>query len=81
MMMTHDNMITSLSTGVIYGCNRNYSPSTRGHLRPLDYDNRPADLVRTDLLHAVGGELGESGHTSNLCSFRLRYRHCQGETK
>ena len=81
MMGIHDNMITSLSKGVLHGCNRNHSPSVRGHLRPLDYHHSLANFMWPDVLHPVGGKLGEGGDTSNLCGFRLRYRNCQGETK
>ena len=77
-MKRSDNMVIS-KLGGNYGSNSNHSYSVRGHLRPLNYHCGSAEFVRPNVLHAVGGGLGASGNTSNLCNFRLSYGNREGE--
>ena len=61
-MTIRDNMIITLSTrGLNHGCNSSYSPSVRGHLRPIDNDIGVVDELRPSVLRTVGGGLDKSG--------------------
>jgi hypothetical protein len=76
MMKRSDNMVIPTLRGYNYGSSSNHSYSVRGHLRPLNYHSGLVDIMRPDLLHTVGGGMGASDNTSNLCNFRLSYgRH------
>jgi hypothetical protein len=77
-MKRSDNMVIP-TLGGNYGSSSNHSPSVRGHLRPLDYHHSSADFVWPDVLHAVGGRMGEGDNTSNLCDIRLSYGRHKGE--
>ena len=74
-------MVIPTLRGYNRGISTNHSPSVRGHLRPLDYHHSSAEFVWPDMLHIMGGGMGEGINTSNLRGFRVSYRQYQGETK
>jgi hypothetical protein len=78
-MKRSDNMVISTLRGYNRGINPNHSSSVRGHLRPLNYHSSSAEFMWPDMLHIVGGRVGASGDTSNLCDFRLSYGRHKGE--
>jgi len=70
-MMMRDNMIMSLSKGVLHGCCVRHSPSVRGHLRPLNNRSGSLNIMWPRLLDDVGATVGEGRNTSNLRIFRV----------
>jgi hypothetical protein len=82
MMMTiRDNMIIPTLERKHHGCSKRYSPSVRGHLRPIDYRFGSLNIMWPWLLDDVGAAMGEGSNTSNLRVFRVSSSQFKGENK
>jgi hypothetical protein len=74
----YDNMIT-FNRRVHHGFSSFNSSGFRDHLRPIDNDIGVVDVLRSDLLHAVGRGLDKSRNFEYIRAIQLSNGNKQGE--